>query len=132
MAKEYAYIIRGNRRLERIEVTDHENVLPGHVVVQITYTGVCGSDFDAFQSDYAYNPTTSGHEWVGIIFDVGEGITSLAVGDRVVRACLPPCLTCNMCAVDGMSTASTAPSITRRPTLVMAPIHDSSVFPRRS
>ena len=69
----------------------------GGVVVDIQLCGICGTDLHAYQSGAPYNPAICGHEWTGVISAVGDGVTSVAEGDRVVVAVPPPCGTCVPC-----------------------------------
>jgi len=71
---------------------------PGEVTVQIMATGVCHSDLHAMQGSLPQTaPFVPGHEGAGVITEVGEGVTGLAVGDHVVVAWSPPCGKCNNC-----------------------------------
>jgi threonine dehydrogenase-like Zn-dependent dehydrogenase len=59
---------------------------PRDVVIKITSTAICGSDLHLFDG---FQPTMEkcdqlGHENIGEIVDVGSGISTLKVGDRVV------------------------------------------------
>ena len=72
-----------------------------HVLVEIEYIGICGSDVHYYHSGCcgAYKVDLSqdfmlGHECAGTVVEVGEGVTSLAVGDRVA---LEPGVTCGKC-----------------------------------
>lgn len=70
---------------------------PGEVRVASTLVGLCGSDLHAVQGDHPFMnlPYSPGHEVVGTVNAVGEGVSDLAVGDRVV---VEPNLTCGTCA----------------------------------
>ena len=64
---------------------------PDEVLIKVCYCGVCGTDQDLFSSDcsFAKNgqvtyPDRLGHEWSGIVEKVGDKVTSLVPGDRVV------------------------------------------------
>ena len=72
-----------------------------HVLVEIEYIGICGSDVHYYHSGCcgAYKVDLSqdfmlGHECAGTVVEVGEGVSSLAVGDRVA---LEPGVTCGKC-----------------------------------
>ncbi|MEQ6900430.1 zinc-binding dehydrogenase [Nocardioides sp. YIM 152588] len=94
-----AYVISGANELTAVGTSVPEAPLPGHVIVEIAFTGVCASDIDAYRKGYPYSPTLSGHEWSGVVAAVGEGVVDLAVGDRVSRTTMPACGTCKMCKV---------------------------------
>jgi len=78
-----ARILEAPRRLSLVELPDPAAVA-GEVVIRVAATGVCGTDRHIFNGDYsvAY-PATLGHEYSGEVVMVGEGVTSLTVGDRV-------------------------------------------------
>ncbi len=57
---------------------------PGQVVIDVNYCAICGTDVHHFLYDIAPPGTVMGHEYSGIVSDVGEGVTRWNVGDRVV------------------------------------------------
>lgn len=57
---------------------------PGQVAVDITYTGICGTDVHGYTDGYMLPPAVFGHEWTGSISAVGDGVAGLQVGQRVV------------------------------------------------
>jgi L-iditol 2-dehydrogenase len=70
----------------------------GQVLVKVKYTGICGSDIPRVNGDAShYFPNVLGHEFSGIISEVGENVTSVKVGDRVSGVPLVPCLECEDC-----------------------------------
>lgn len=84
-----------------IQNVPEPEVLAGSLIVEITYCGVGGSDFEAFASGLLPAPAWFGHEWVGRVVEVGEGLVGHFPGERVVGAVSPPCGTCGHC-VAGM------------------------------
>ena len=79
-----------------LEVTDTIQVNdpgPDDVIVKITHTGVCHSDVSAMNGTIPQPaPAVLGHEGAGIIEEVGENVTEVAVGDHVIVVWSPPCL----------------------------------------
>lgn len=70
---------------------------PDGVVVRVAATGVCRSDWHAWQGhDPVPLPHVPGHEFAGVVAEVGAGVTRWAVGDRVTA---PFVLGCGRCAV---------------------------------
>jgi S-(hydroxymethyl)mycothiol dehydrogenase len=72
---------------------------PGEVLVRIEATGVCHSDQHVIEEDgwgHAY-PILLGHEGAGTIEAVGDGVQSLARGDRVVLGWKTACGACSAC-----------------------------------
>src|SRR5437764_6191021 len=72
---------------------------PGEVLVRLVACGVCHTDlYTASGADPSgYAPTVLGHEGAGVVESVGEGVTSLAPGDRVVTLFSPQCRECIHC-----------------------------------
>ena len=71
---------------------------PGKVLIKVKYTGICGSDVPRVNGDAChYFPNVLGHEFSGIVEEVGEGVTSLKPGDRVAGVPLVPCMKCEDC-----------------------------------
>ena len=62
------------------------------LVVKIDYVGICGTDVEFFQSGavppFVHLPMVLGHENVGTVVEVGEGVTEYKVGDKIL--CGPP------------------------------------------
>ena len=71
----------------------------GEVLVRLEACGVCHTDmYTASGVDPSgYAPTVLGHEGAGIVERVGEGVTSVAPGDRVVTLFSPQCRECVHC-----------------------------------
>lgn len=70
----------------------------GQVLIKVKYTGICGSDIPRVNGDAChYFPNVLGHEFSGVIEEVGEGVTSVKIGDRVSGVPLIPCMKCEDC-----------------------------------
>lgn len=78
---------------ESVDVADPR---PGQVRVRVAHCGVCHSDVTVVQAAYQ-TPIVVGHEAAGTVEAVGEGVTSLRPGDRVVLTPIPPCGRCYFC-----------------------------------
>jgi len=74
----------------------------GEVLVRLEACGVCHTDlYTASGADPSgYAPAVLGHEGAGVVERVGEGVTSLAVGDHVVTLFSPQCRECEHCLSD--------------------------------
>ncbi len=74
----------------------------GEVLVRLVACGVCHTDmYTASGVDPSgYAPTVLGHEGAGVVEAIGEGVTSLAVGDHVVTLFSPQCRECVHCLSD--------------------------------
>lgn len=82
----------------RYEDIDTPIAAPGKVVVRVKYTGICGSDIPRVNGDAChFFPNVLGHEFSGVVAEVGEGVTSVKPGDRVAGVPLVPCMKCADC-----------------------------------
>lgn len=91
-----AGLITGLRRCELVEVPEPV-ARPGAAVVDVHLCGICGTDVHGFLSSSPYNPAICGHEWVGTVTAVGDGVGNVSDGDRVVAAIAAPCGRCGNC-----------------------------------
>src|SRR5258707_8051990 len=71
----------------------------GEVLVRLVACGVCHTDlYTASGADPSgYAPAVLGHEGAGVVEKVGEGVSSVAVGDHVVTLFSPQCRECVHC-----------------------------------
>src|ERR1700677_5129520 len=71
----------------------------GEVLVRLAACGVCHTDmYTASGVDPSgYAPTVLGHEGAGVVEALGEGVSSLALGDHVVTLFSPQCRECIHC-----------------------------------
>jgi alcohol dehydrogenase len=71
---------------------------PGEAVIRVTLTTICGTDLHIFRGEYAVRPgLIIGHEPVGIIHELGIGVTGYAIGERVLVGAITPCGQCTFC-----------------------------------
>ncbi|SDN02216.1 glutathione-independent formaldehyde dehydrogenase [Actinacidiphila guanduensis] len=83
------------------EVDDPGIQHPNDVIVRVTSTAICGSDLHMYEGRTAAEAgIVFGHENLGVIEEVGSGVTSLKVGDRVVMPFNVACGFCKNC-LDG-------------------------------
>ncbi|NMP32336.1 S-(hydroxymethyl)glutathione dehydrogenase/class III alcohol dehydrogenase [Thalassotalea sp. M1531] len=71
----------------------------GEVLVEIKATGICHTDAFTLSGDDPEGafPAILGHEGAGIVRAVGEGVTSVTVGDHVIPLYTPECRECDFC-----------------------------------
>jgi threonine dehydrogenase-like Zn-dependent dehydrogenase len=70
----------------------------GEAVVRITLTTICGTDLHILRGEYPVRPgLVIGHEPVGVIEELGSGVTGYAIGDRVLIGAITPCGQCRAC-----------------------------------
>ncbi len=100
-----AAVYYGNRDL-RIEDVAEPSVRPGTVKVAVEWCGICGTDLHEFEDGPIFVPTTPhplsgetaplvmGHEFAGVVAEIGDGVSGFSVGDRVV---VEPYIVCGEC-----------------------------------
>lgn len=83
-----------------IETVDVAPPKAGEVLVRIVATGVCHTDAFTLSGDDPEGifPAILGHEGAGVVEEIGEDVTSVAVGDHVIPLYTPECGTCSFCA----------------------------------
>ena len=71
----------------------------GEVMVEIRATGICHTDAYTLSGadPEGLFPAIMGHEGAGVVVEVGDGVTSLAVGDHVIPLYTPECRQCKFC-----------------------------------
>ncbi len=99
MIKTRAAVAWGPGQPLKIEEVDLMPPQKGEVLVRIVATGVCHTDAYTLsgQDSEGKFPCILGHEGGGIVEAVGEGVTSVAVGDHVIPLYTPECGKCKFC-----------------------------------
>jgi alcohol dehydrogenase len=87
----------GNKAWE--EVPDPEITDDGDVIVRVDAVTICGTDLHILKGDVpaVHSGRILGHEAVGTVEEVGEGVRRLRPGDRVLVSCISACGTCRFC-----------------------------------
>jgi 2-desacetyl-2-hydroxyethyl bacteriochlorophyllide A dehydrogenase len=92
-----AVVITGVGRLEVTEVPDPK-AGPREVVVDVAACGLCGTDLHILQGEFAPTlPVIPGHEFAGVVVEIGSDVNEVAVGDRVAVDPSLYCHECRMC-----------------------------------
>jgi alcohol dehydrogenase len=89
--------------IETISIQDRPNPevqLATDAIVRVSHSAICGADLLPF---HGYTPgfefgMIPGHEFVGIVTEIGSEVTGLTVGDRVVNTSMTSCGECTMCS----------------------------------
>ena len=69
---------------------------PGEVLVQVHASGICGTDIHIYRGEYLGGyPVITGHEFSGVVKDVGAGVGRITPGDRVA---IEPNIACDNCS----------------------------------
>jgi len=81
-----------------IEEVPRPRATPGSAVIRITLTTICGTDLHIVRGEYPVKPgLVIGHEPVGVIEEIGPGVTGYKVCDRVLVGAITPCGQCRAC-----------------------------------
>jgi len=94
-----AGILFGERDIRVGSVPDPE-VGPGEVLIKTGYAGLCGTDLHIYRGEFKTRvqyPAVQGHEFGGIIEELGPGVTGLARGDLVAVDPIVSCHSCSAC-----------------------------------
>jgi threonine dehydrogenase-like Zn-dependent dehydrogenase len=71
---------------------------PGEAIIRVTLTTICGTDVHILKGEYPVRPgLVIGHEPVGVVTELGAGVTGYEVGDRVLVGAITPCGQCLGC-----------------------------------
>jgi len=81
------------------EVPDPEIIGAGDAIVRVDAVTICGTDLHILKGDVpaVHQGRILGHEAVGTVVKVGEGVHTLAPGRRVLVSCITACGTCRFC-----------------------------------
>ncbi len=92
-----ALVVTNKHKLELQDI-DKPTVAPQKVLIKVAYCGICGSDLPRYFEGGVHSfPQVLGHEFSGVVEEIGEKVTNIKVGDRVAVAPLVPCGTCENC-----------------------------------
>lgn len=70
----------------------------GQAIVRVTLTSICGTDLHIVRGEFPVRPgITIGHEAVGVIHELGDGVFGYEVGQRVLLGAITPCGQCEAC-----------------------------------
>ncbi len=88
----------GNVELKDVAIPE---IAPTEVLVEVKKTGICGTDVHIYHDTAFYNPPVIlGHEYAGVITQVGSKVSTFNIGDRVTSPATIPCGTCFMCRIN--------------------------------
>src|ERR1041384_3400944 len=92
-----ANVFRGKNRIG-IEEVEKPRAGAGEAVIRVTLTTICGTDLHIVRGEYPVTPgLIIGREPVGVIEELGEGVSGYNVGDRVLVGAITPCGQCRAC-----------------------------------
>jgi alcohol dehydrogenase len=98
------------------------------VIVKMIATTICGTDLHILKGDVPEVEIGRilGHEGIGVITEIGSGVTQLAVGDKVILSCVSSCGRCSNCR-EGLFSHCLDPEGTQAE-LVRVPFAENSVY----
>ncbi|MEP1698310.1 MAG: alcohol dehydrogenase catalytic domain-containing protein [Paracoccaceae bacterium] len=83
----------------KVEITDLPDPKAGvgEVVVEVKASGICHTDYEVLKDNYGTGafPVVPGHEYAGVVVEVGDGVSGVKLGDRVA---VDPNLECGNCS----------------------------------
>lgn len=82
----------------RVEEVERPHAHPGEAVIRVTLTTICGTDLHIVRGEYPVRAgLIIGHEPVGVIEELGDGVEGFNIGDRVLVGAITPCGQCRAC-----------------------------------
>jgi 2-desacetyl-2-hydroxyethyl bacteriochlorophyllide A dehydrogenase len=82
----------------KVEERPEPKAQEGYILVEVNVCGVCGTDKHIYEGSYpARFPVVPGHEFSGVVVEVGRGVSQFQKGDRVTIDPNIPCGTCHFC-----------------------------------
>ncbi len=92
-----ATVFHGKDRIS-VEEVERPRAGVGEAVIRVTLTTICGTDLHIVRGEYPVRPgLVIGHEPVGVIEELGPGVTGYEVGERVLVGAITPCGQCRAC-----------------------------------
>ena len=88
----------------RVEEVERPRAGVGEAVIRVTLTTICGTDLHIVRGEYPVKPgLVIGHEPVGVIEELGAGVSGYEIGDRVLDGAITPCGQCRGCLSGNLS-----------------------------
>ena len=92
-----ANVFRGTNNFH-IEEVEKPRAGAGDALIRVTLTTICGTDLHIVRGEYPVRSgLVIGHEPVGVIEELGPGVTGYEIGDRVLVGAITPCGQCRAC-----------------------------------
>src|SRR5438309_9398386 len=94
-----ALVYNGPGKKDWVSKADPSLVAPTDAIVRIDSSTICGTDLHILKGDVpeVQPGTVLGHEAVGTIVEIGDAVTTLSEGDRVLVSCITSCGRCRFC-----------------------------------
>ena len=92
-----ATVFHGKNEI-RVEEVEKPRAGVGEAVIRVTLTTICGTDLHIVRGEYPVKPgLIIGHEAVGVLEELGDGVTGYQIGNRVLVGAITPCGQCRAC-----------------------------------
>jgi threonine dehydrogenase-like Zn-dependent dehydrogenase len=92
-----ATVFHGKDQIQ-VEEVERPRAGVGEAVIRVTLTTICGTDLHIVRGEYPVREgLIIGHEPVGVIAELGPGVTGYQLGDRVLVGAITPCGQCRAC-----------------------------------
>jgi len=89
--------------IDKLELVDVEKPVPGpgDVLIRVEAASICGTDIHILRKGFpgVVPPVTLGHEFSGVVAEVGEGVEGVSMGERVTAEPFYPCGECYYCNI---------------------------------
>ncbi|WP_297216954.1 alcohol dehydrogenase catalytic domain-containing protein [Thermoplasma sp.] len=92
-----ALVFHGINQIDLEDRDEPDDPKETEVIVRTAYCGICGSDLTALRTGNYVPNTVIGHECSGRVVRVGNKVTKVRLGDRVVCSSIVPCGSCSYC-----------------------------------
>lgn len=103
--KQYKVVVIKGPDIHSVETREIPKLKVSDVLIKVAFVGVCPTDIEVAEGklDYyakglARYPIVPGHEFSGLVVDVGKEVTNVKLGDKVVGECANGCGECPGCA----------------------------------
>jgi len=97
MERMRATVFHGKDQI-RVEEVERPRAGAGEAVIRVTLTTICGTDLHIVRGEYPVREgLIIGHEPVGVIEELGPGLSGYRIGDRVLVGAITPCGQCRAC-----------------------------------
>ena len=91
-------LTEANRPFDIVDDLEIAEPRPGQVRVRVTHCGLCHSDLTSISGGFGTPfPVVLGHEAAGEVESVGDGVTHVTAGDKVIITPMPSCGRCHAC-----------------------------------
>ncbi|MEI8051493.1 MAG: alcohol dehydrogenase catalytic domain-containing protein [Actinomycetes bacterium] len=105
-------VIDDSRTIRVIEAPDPTLLGPEAAIIEVTASGICGSDLHFFDGDIPVGGQIAlGHEFLGTIVELGADVRGFRVGDRVLASSVAGCGSCAGCATLNPVTCVSGPQV---------------------